>query len=79
VRLEDLSREQILRAASAVRRSLRAAENAALGGDHLAAYSHAEAAQEAAFEFRQLFALTDEEIALTDEEIAAASRYGTGS
>jgi hypothetical protein len=62
MKLSDLAPRQVLNATATVRRELRACENAYTRGDRGEAFAAAERAQEAAFNLKQLFALTDEEM-----------------
>lgn len=61
MKLSELTEKQVRDATAAVRRELRQVEHAAFSGNRAKAYTSAERAQEAAFELKQLFGLSDSE------------------
>lgn len=66
--VNNITPREVQRAATVVRKELRACEEANMRGKRKEAYAAAERAQEAAFELKQLFALTNEEIAALAKE-----------
>lgn len=76
MKLSSLTAKQVSEATTKIRREVRQAEEAALRGDRGEAYAAAERAQEAAFELKQLFGLTDAELEV--ENAARLTGFGAG-
>lgn len=68
MKLSELTEKQVREAATRVNRAVKLSVDSAVSGNRSAAYKAAEEAQEAAFELKQLFALTEEEIATWTKE-----------
>jgi hypothetical protein len=65
----NLTPRDVQKATAAVRKELRACEDAAMRSKRTDAYAAAERAQEAAFNLKHLFALTDREITALASEV----------
>jgi len=65
MKLSELTADQVSKAAARVRSETRQAMNAAFRGDRAEAYAAAERAQQAAFDLKELFSLSPEEMEAT--------------